>query len=448
MQDVSDTLANFFNSKVWDDFIDTLIKWMKKVDAEDVAKGIKLVAGAIITLKGALFVLEGIKYLSTFVTAFGSFLALFKAGGDGAKAAGTIKSLADSIEIFGNALTGLGATAHIFDSFRHAIDTKEINNLSKDLQEGTISVDEYNRACDEIQYGKIVESGYSWKQFWKDFFNPFSENNSVGSLIKMLTTDTTTYRNELILLNNAYSQGTITQSEYSQKLEDLKQKYGMTGDTVKSSSKDIETSLGGIEKSADKTGKSVKDLQDGISKTSSDAPTEIHKMGFSINTDLDGIKTTADKVRSAFDRKQWTFDGVADGLEKTFKDAKDAIKGVWNGIADKLNGDFDIGGSTLHINLPKFANGGMPEDGLFMANHGELVGKFSNGKTAVANNKQIVEGISSGVYNAVTAALASSNSGSGDVPVCTTIYIGEEQIARAVTNGQRKIDRRYSPVMA
>lgn len=47
-----------------------------------------------------------------------------------------------------------------------------------------------------------------------------------------------------------------------------------------------------------------------------------------------------------------------------------------------------------------FATGGFPEDGLFFANHGELVGKFANGRTAVANNDQIVAGIAHGVEEA------------------------------------------------
>lgn len=55
-----------------------------------------------------------------------------------------------------------------------------------------------------------------------------------------------------------------------------------------------------------------------------------------------------------------------------------------------------------------FATGGFPEDGLFFANHGELVGSFSNGRTAVANNDQIVAGISEGVRSAVLSALSSS----------------------------------------
>lgn len=54
--------------------------------------------------------------------------------------------------------------------------------------------------------------------------------------------------------------------------------------------------------------------------------------------------------------------------------------------------------------VPAFADGGFPEDGLFMANHSELVGQFSNGKTAVANNDQIVTGIENGVYRGMMRA--------------------------------------------
>ena len=52
-----------------------------------------------------------------------------------------------------------------------------------------------------------------------------------------------------------------------------------------------------------------------------------------------------------------------------------------------------------------FASGGFPEDGFFYANHNELVGQFSNGKTAVANNQQITEGI----YQAVKQAIREGN---------------------------------------
>lgn len=45
-----------------------------------------------------------------------------------------------------------------------------------------------------------------------------------------------------------------------------------------------------------------------------------------------------------------------------------------------------------------FANGGFPEDGWFRANHGEIMGKFDNGQSVVANNMQITKGISEAVY--------------------------------------------------
>lgn len=53
--------------------------------------------------------------------------------------------------------------------------------------------------------------------------------------------------------------------------------------------------------------------------------------------------------------------------------------------------------------MPKFgvsyyAQGGFPEDGWFRANHGEVMGKFDNGKSVVANNRQITDGISNAVY--------------------------------------------------
>jgi hypothetical protein len=54
------------------------------------------------------------------------------------------------------------------------------------------------------------------------------------------------------------------------------------------------------------------------------------------------------------------------------------------------------------------ATGGFPEDGLFFANHNELVGRFSNGRTAVANNQQITDGIAQATYQAMVRANAES----------------------------------------
>ena len=81
-----------------------------------------------------------------------------------------------------------------------------------------------------------------------------------------------------------------------------------------------------------------------------------------------------------------------------------------------------------------------------MANHHELVGEFSNGRTAVANNSQIIAGIERGVYNATMRANAT---GGGDSKyIVTEINVDGEKLATAVSKGQEKANRRYNPSLA
>ena len=109
--------------------------------------------------------------------------------------------------------------------------------------------------------------------------------------------------------------------------------------------------------------------------------------------------------------------GVLDALE-TGRQASQAIVdfllwGVWHGstspdfswnaskeLSEEQKALLDELHKALDREPPGYATGGFPEDGLFMANSRELVGQFSNGKTAVANNEQIIEGIKRGVMEA------------------------------------------------
>jgi len=88
-----------------------------------------------------------------------------------------------------------------------------------------------------------------------------------------------------------------------------------------------------------------------------------------------------------------------------------------------------------------FATGGFPEDGLFFANHTELIGQFSNGKTAVANNEQIVEGIKEGVYEAMI--LAGGNNDKGGIQLA--VYLDSVEIAKRVE--QRNISRKDNNIV-
>ena len=70
-----------------------------------------------------------------------------------------------------------------------------------------------------------------------------------------------------------------------------------------------------------------------------------------------------------------------------------------------------------------------------MANHGELVGKFANGKTAVANNESITQGIAQAIYpaiyNAVSAAMKNSGGSSDNIRV----YVGDRELTDIVVDG-------------
>lgn len=100
--------------------------------------------------------------------------------------------------------------------------------------------------------------------------------------------------------------------------------------------------------------------------------------------------------------------------------------------------------STVSPQWKKYATGGFPTSGeLFMARENglpEMVGSFG-GRTAVANNDQIVEGIEAGVERAMVRALSVTTQNS-DRDINITMRIGNEDIARATYRGNMSLARR------
>lgn len=93
------------------------------------------------------------------------------------------------------------------------------------------------------------------------------------------------------------------------------------------------------------------------------------------------------------------------------------------------------------ISYPKsfytYAKGGFPDMGeLFVAREAgpEMVGKIGS-KTTVANNQQIVEAVSEGVYAAVVAAMKSSESGGTQA---VNVYLDGRQITSSVEKHQKE----------
>lgn len=116
-----------------------------------------------------------------------------------------------------------------------------------------------------------------------------------------------------------------------------------------------------------------------------------------------------------------------------------------------------IGGKGISIStisnipqIPTFAQGGYPETGqLFLARENglnEMIGRIGN-RSAVANNDQIVEAVSSGVAGAmadVMMAFMGQGSDSAAPILEFTLKTDNETLYRAVLKGKEKHDRRWN----
>ena len=151
----------------------------------------------------------------------------------------------------------------------------------------------------------------------------------------------------------------------------------------------------------------------------------LKSVGEKLSTWWGNVKTWFDqKVKPKFTKKYWIDlgAGLINGFKQTFNNLKRLFAEQINKLISKLNAfaDFTIPGLKIagkqlweskHITLfkiPKiqaFAKGGVLEDGLFTMNYGEIAGKFSNGKSVVANNMQIIKGINSGVSSGIRQAI-------------------------------------------
>lgn len=169
-------------------------------------------------------------------------------------------------------------------------------------------------------------------------------------------------------------------------------------------------------------------------------------------------------VKPKFTKKYWLDlgTGIINGFKETFTNLKRLAAEQVNKLIDILNGlaDFtipglEIGGKQLwkskHITLfkiPKiqaFAKGGVIEDGLFTMNRGEIAGKFSNGKSVVANNQQIVKGITEGVIYGMQLSVGNYIKEVMPMVVSALTNIkdfvsrGTESIKKALTDERREL---------
>ena len=163
----------------------------------------------------------------------------------------------------------------------------------------------------------------------------------------------------------------------------------------------------------------------------------------------------------------WTnaLSGVSGAFETTFRGVANTISTIMNSLIEQINTAMNVKWDNLVVNgqtvltagqaklfeiqpIPMYERGGFPEDGLFYANHNEMVGGFSNGKTAVANNTQIVDGIRQGVSEAMSEVVFNmlspylsdiAQSSRETANKDTNVYLGDREIAMAANRGQNLV---------
>lgn len=158
-------------------------------------------------------------------------------------------------------------------------------------------------------------------------------------------------------------------------------------------------------------------------------------------------------------------EGMADLIKTPLNYVLTAFEGFinkiidgWNGLLKRINKleikipDWLGGGSfgfdfamASHIDIPRLAEGGLVSEGqMFIAREAgpELVGSIG-GRTAVANNDQIVDAVSQGVYRAVVQAMAQS----GDQTV--EAKVNDKVLFEAIVNRARQetMRRGYNPLL-
>ena len=132
---------------------------------------------------------------------------------------------------------------------------------------------------------------------------------------------------------------------------------------------------------------------------------------------------------------------VNDAYEPIFTSLQEYL-GRIESIADKNLYILSKIAENSGISVPTYASGGFPEDGWFRASHSEIMGRFDNGQSVVANNSQITDGIAQAVSQSLVPILndiadSSRITASKDL----SLDIDSREVARANNTGQAKLGR-------
>lgn len=287
--------------------------------------------------------------------------------------------------------------------------------------------------------------------------NPLKPSINNARYINGLDGMQTLFDGVVLNVNNANIEPNVNTAGAISKILGIKAEYNTNKDTIESNginpSLTNTKAIGGITEILNKftssksdiekeeinpvlTGSKVLDAIKGITNQYTSRKNSIEESKITPNMDTDNITNSANAILKAYNNTIGKFATIV-SVEEDTKSITDMGKSIASKLSDlKIVMEMKNVGqqimATFMSMAPGFATGGFPEDGLFFANHNELVGQFSNGRTAVANNEQITQGIAQAVapavYDAVVSAMQNTQRGSSDV----VVNIDGKQVFKAV----------------
>lgn len=228
-------------------------------------------------------------------------------------------------------------------------------------------------------------------------------------------------------------------SSLSTAWENVKSTASTTFDNVKSTissawestTKNTNETWGNLKKTLSTSWSDIKsDASDAFSSMKSKITTIWDGLKSNISTMVDGISKTVSNMVSSISSGVSSAKSLLSNAVSAASSAVSSVKSALSSIGTKVSNAVN----SVWNSITGYASGGFPEVGqLFIAREAgaEMVGSIG-GRTAVANNDQIVQGIYEGVLAAMQAA-----GGSGD-SMDVKVYLDGKQITAAVEKRQRE----------
>lgn len=383
---------------------------------------------ALKLLKGILFGTAGGAFVPTGPAAGGAGLI-----GGGGTLLGAIKAIAKKA---GGAAVAIGTLKEASDNFTRTSNSVDYSALLN--------------ALDSIkQSGEITD-----KQF-----------NDLYGTLSTAQIKSVPFTDALIYTQDELSKAGVSVSVFEKDLMNSLEKLGVSApEAMQKVGKSVgEGTAQGISESRGRVEDATKSLVQRIKElfTNKSDGFDIHspsKFGYGVGGNV------VAGLSNAFTDKWGELDNglskLLSGTKKSLNDSLDGIQAKSSNALGRLSKMF----SNVHIPLPHFeinwkkisvgttnfslpsmnvkwyAKGGMPNTGeMFIARERgpELVGRMGN-KNAVANNNQIVAGIKSGVFEAVSQAM---NHGEKSSDLYITVEIGGEKLTEKVVKEYNKIKK-------